>query len=111
MTYACVLIGSVFFRAPTVSAAVSLLAGMAGAHGVSVTAPPVDIAAAVEWFAALYAIVWLMPNTAEIFGTVEPAAALLRFRLSRRWALAIGGGFTLGVLSLGGASEFLYFQF
>ena len=111
LTYACVLIGSVFFRAPTVSAAVSLLAGMAGAHGVSVTAPPVDIAAAVEWFAALYAIVWLMPNTAEIFGTVEPAAALLRFRLSRRWALAIGGGFTLGVLSLGGASEFLYFQF
>jgi hypothetical protein len=73
----------------------------------------------VGWLVLLYGIVWGLPNTQQIFVRFEPALegvepglpAWLRWRPSLGWALTFGGLATLGLLSLGGTGEFLYFKF
>ena len=96
LTYLCVLVGSVFFRAPSVLAALNMLAGMVGLHGVGPGFPVpvalalhagalgaflqahgvIDIARwqetvralqAIGSLVGLYAIVRLLPNTQQIF--------------------------------------------
>lgn len=119
LTYLCVLIASVFFRAPSVSAAFDVLVGMAAGHGLSLPAPSVAGGLHLAHIAGLYAIVWLCPNTQQIMsryrpvlGDVEPPG-----RWGPAWspnrvaAMAIGCGATIGILALGGTTEFLYFQF
>ncbi|MBN8907687.1 MAG: hypothetical protein J0H99_13885, partial [Rhodospirillales bacterium] len=143
LTYLCVLVGSVFFRAPSVEAAMAMLAGMVGLHGAGpgvplpatwleglpdllrVAAQPSEwhaTAACVRqvlWLVALYAIVWGLPNTKQIFVRFHPALdpvqpgrpAWLRWAPNAPWALAVGALATVALLSLGGSREFLYFQF
>jgi D-alanyl-lipoteichoic acid acyltransferase DltB (MBOAT superfamily) len=146
LTYLCVLVAAVFFRAPSAGQAVSMLGAMLGLHGPGFVASipdafgrghvpgldnPLLVIHAANWqgiaaagltllrLSALYLIVWLMPNTQEIFAgydpaldPVEPASfKWLRWRISVRWAVALGCAATLAVLSVGGTSEFLYFQF
>jgi hypothetical protein len=148
LTYLCVLIGAVFFRAPSVPAALSLLAGMLGAHGSGPGFPVPDwlvqplggfgallhahgLVRPARWqemlralqtigsLACLYAIVWGLPNTQQIFTDRAPAldriergpATWLRWRSSLPWAVAFGFATTLGLLSASGTGEFLYFQF
>ncbi len=149
LTYLCVLVGAVFFRAPSVAAAISMLAGMVGLHGLGGGLPiPVGLLdpkqlppllsdlssiglvrfdaawseaattlGILAWFAALYGIVWLLPNTQQIFAryapTIEPVrpGALFQFSVAVPWAIVLGCGAALAVLSLGGSSEFIYFQF
>jgi alginate O-acetyltransferase complex protein AlgI len=148
LTYICVLVGSVVFRAPSVGAAVTLLGGMLGAHGVGSGFPVPAWAAwqtgtigaalhahgalvigrwqdtvhALESILALgglYAIVWLLPNTQQIFAdhretinaTPHTRLAWLRWRSSMGWAVALGCATVIGLLSVGGTGEFLYFQF
>jgi len=118
LTYACVLAGSVVFRAPSLGAAGEVFAGMLGSHGVAVALPDLRQGLEILQIAALYAIVWLAPNTQQIMRACEPvlgAASIPRSRLAWRpnlpWAAALGGAACLGLLSLGGSSEFLYFRF
>jgi hypothetical protein len=107
------------FRAPSITAACELLGGMIGLHGVSVAFGNVQIARDVVWLAALYAIVWGAPNTQQIMcdhapalGRINPGPlAALRWQPNLRWAAACGFAATLGLLSIGGTGEFLYFQF
>jgi alginate O-acetyltransferase complex protein AlgI len=72
------------------------------------------------WVALLFVIVWCFPNTQQIMHRFEPTlgriqpgpfSKILSWRPSLAWAAAIGAMLSLGVLSLGGTSEFLYFQF
>jgi D-alanyl-lipoteichoic acid acyltransferase DltB (MBOAT superfamily) len=123
LTYGCVLVGSVVFRAPSLPGAGHLLLGMAGLHGVS---PHLAydkqglkaLLRAVQ-LVVLYAIVWGAPNTQQIMRTCQPtlesvrAGALpwLAWRPSLPWAAAFGCAAALALLSLGGSGEFLYFQF
>jgi alginate O-acetyltransferase complex protein AlgI len=131
LTYLCVLAASVFFRAPSVGAAVSMLGAMAGRHGIGPLAPSSGTsiagtwdgashdAAQAAWLVALFAIVWFMPNTQQIFAAARPALgriapgplAWLRWRPSVGWAIALGLGCVIAVLSMGGSGEFLYFRF
>jgi len=124
LTYLAVMAGAVVFRAPSLGVAGHMLGGMAGLHGVGMPAAlsPRGLlrgARAVGWLAALYAIVWGAPNTQQIMRAVGPALDPVRagpwpwlvWRPSLPWALAIGGAAALGLLSLGGTSEFLYFRF
>jgi len=148
LTYASVLVASVFFRAPSVPAAVAMLGGMIGLHGIGPALPvPTDLLARfsallialhaqgavvpASWTAAgqaglgvlsiiaLYAIVWTLPNTAQIFAEFRPSltevmpASLgwLRWRPTPRWAVLMGCATTLAALAIGGTGEFLYFQF
>ncbi len=119
LTYLCVLVGSIFFRAPTVPDAIHVLAGMTGLHGLSLNAASAGSHAHVAHVAVLYAVVWLLPNSlqimaryAPVIGTVEPGPRWFP-TWSPGWASAVTIGFAaaIGVLALGGTTEFLYFQF
>jgi D-alanyl-lipoteichoic acid acyltransferase DltB (MBOAT superfamily) len=101
LTYLCVLVASVIFRAPTLDVAGTLLSGMVGLHpGGAYTHGALHAL----WLAGLGGIVWFMPNTQQI---VEHGD----WRPTRTWAIATGCAATLGILSLGGTHEFVYFQF
>jgi D-alanyl-lipoteichoic acid acyltransferase DltB (MBOAT superfamily) len=72
------------------------------------------------WLIILFVVIWTCPNTQQImyrFGPTltriqpGPLAGALSWRPNVVWACAIGAMLCLGVLSLGGTSEFLYFQF
>ncbi len=119
LTYLCVLLGAIVFRAPSLTAAVQLVAGMLGLHGVTVAAFDAHAWLAIAWLAGLYAIVWGAPNTQQIMrdyapalGRIQPGSlSSLRWQPTLRWAAAFGCAAALGLLSVGGTGEFLYFQF
>jgi alginate O-acetyltransferase complex protein AlgI len=131
LTYLSVLAASVFFRAPSVGAALSMLGAMTGLHGFGATTPASGPAMAgvwgdgardaadMIWLAGLFGIVWFLPNTQQIFASARPVLdritpgpmAWLRWRPSIGWAVAIGLGGVVAVLSMGGSGEFLYFRF
>jgi len=102
LTYGCVLVGAVFFRADSVTAAVQLLAGMGGLHGAEGPVPlpgaaaglfgPVgpllsrhglvsfgDMSGAAGRYAdaaalaLIYAVIWGLPNTQQIMARYRPA--------------------------------------
>jgi len=108
LTYVCVLVASVFFRAASLSDAGSVLAGMAGGHGVTF-APDIRMAGDICRLALLYAIVWAAPSTRRIMQGDPPGR--LTWRPSPRWAVAMGCAATAGLLAAGGTGEFLYFRF
>jgi alginate O-acetyltransferase complex protein AlgI len=107
LTYLCVLVGSVFFRATSATDAASMLAGMAGLHGTGVMEPDIRAAVDVVWLVSLYAVIWLAPTTRQWM----QGEARLAWKPSPRWAMAMGCAATLGLLAAGGSSEFLYFRF
>jgi alginate O-acetyltransferase complex protein AlgI len=115
LTYVCVLMGAVVFRAPSVGAALSMLGGMAGWHGIVLTAAdPHSLLHAWRdglWLAGLFAIVWFAPNTQQIMDQARPARLASGWQPTLPWAAAFGGAATLGLLSIGGTGEFVYFQF
>ncbi|HEY1934929.1 MAG TPA: MBOAT family O-acyltransferase [Acetobacteraceae bacterium] len=119
LTYGCVLLGSVFFRAPSVGAAGSMLSGMLGWHGVDVVPPAPRDVLDLLWLIALYAIVWGAPNTQQIMRDHAPALGRiaagplprLAWQPSLPWAVACGGAAALALLSIGGTGEFLYYRF
>jgi D-alanyl-lipoteichoic acid acyltransferase DltB (MBOAT superfamily) len=106
LTYVCVLVAGVVFRAETLSDAGSMLAGMAGWHGFGVPAPDLRGLADACWLAGLYAIVWLAPSTRQV---LEGERSV--WKPSPRWAVAMGCAATIGVLAAGGTGEFLYVRF
>jgi alginate O-acetyltransferase complex protein AlgI len=110
LTYLGVLVASVVFRAPDLTTAVSLLAGMAGMHGTAIDPQPdVHLALDTAWILGLYAIVWFAPSTRQMMlgGRIGPFGD----RSSTRWAVAMGCAATIGLLATGGGTEFLYFRF
>jgi len=109
LTYLCVLLASVFFRATTLSGAGSVLAGMAGLHGFEVTSPGIHTAGRICWLAGLYAIVWAAPTTRQVMQ--GEATAWLSWRPTPHWAVVMGCAATVGLLAAGGTGEFLYFRF
>jgi D-alanyl-lipoteichoic acid acyltransferase DltB (MBOAT superfamily) len=131
LTYLAVLTASVFFRAPSVGAAASMLSAMSGGHGIGPLMPAAGPAYAGAWgagwheaahgawLALLFAIVWFMPNTQQIFAAARPALgriapgpmSWLRWRPGIGWAVALGLGGVVAVLAMGGSGEFLYFRF
>jgi alginate O-acetyltransferase complex protein AlgI len=109
LTYLCVLAGSVLFRSTTAERAGSMLAGMAGLHGVGDLRPDIHVLAEVLWLVGLYAIVWLAPTTRQWM--LDEPAFRFAWRGSPRWAVVMGCAATLGLLAAGGTGEFLYFRF
>jgi alginate O-acetyltransferase complex protein AlgI len=126
LTYLCVLVGAVFFRAASVPAALGVLAGMTGLHGIEGPIPiPVSILGLLSpitgfasahgivtgtdpwavghiylrlvWLALVYLIIWTMPNTQQIMGRYRPALGWHgSAKLSFRMTPA--WGFVIGVI-------------
>ena len=128
LTFLAVVVAWVLFRAADIDAAGRVLTGMIGRHG----ALPEDMDKAQWssmttgwcWIGALLAIVWLAPNTQEIFRRYRleraaqwrPRLALvpmlaLRWRLSAAWACVMALGIGIAVLRMSRPTEFIYFQF
>lgn len=106
LTYLCVLVGVVLFRADSAGSAGFVMAGMAGLHGFGAIQPDIHALADVIWLAALYAIVWFAPATRQWIAGDRPGR-----RSAPHWAVVMGCAATLGVLAAGGTGEFLYFRF
>ena len=125
LTFSAVLVAQVFFRAPSISSALAMLAGMAGLHGVDwsptpfvlirhlalvgMAGPADNIAfakllnasaqqcAGDAWLIFLCVIVWACPNTKEIMSRNEfPAAAARKALL---WRPTIGWAAAIGAMS------------
>ena len=132
LTFICVVVAWVPFRAGNFAATETLLASMVGWHGwlpghIGVVALFGESAprwtGAWRWIAVLLPAVWLLPNTQEFFsryGTLPlrrhadaPLVPILgfRWRLSSFWAYASAVIAVVAVLYCSRASEFIYFQF
>jgi K+ transporter len=109
LTYLCVLAGAVLFRSTTIARASSMLAAMAGLHGLGDLQPDIHVPAQLLWLVILYAIVWLAPTTRQ-WMLAEPAHRFA-WHPSPSWAVVMGCAATLAVLAAGGTSEFVYFRF
>lgn len=113
--YIAALVAFAFFRAASVSDALHVLAGMAGLQTFGANLSRSTLLQ----LAALLLIVWFAPNTQQIMTRFEPALgraivnpyAGLIWNPAAKWAVAAGGLAALGILALGGTTEFLYFQF
>ena len=118
LTFVAVMVAWVFFRAPDLTSAMAVLAGMAGLNGFSMVAT-LDLRA---WglLVAAAVIAFFMPNSNEIFFSAKereaqrlPSSATSRaaWSPSLRWGLAAGLVFALCLLNMDTAKEFIYAQF
>ena len=139
LTFLCVVLAWVVFRAPDLHTAIGIFRGMFGGNGVSL---PVSLLVSlgkpgawlqglgvriadeanfgVNWILALLAIAWFLPNTQQVFARFRPGlggyggAGEARFL---RWAPNLLSALITGLLTyealirLTKVSEFLYFQF
>ena len=123
ITFVCVTVSMIIFRAENLHTASNLLHGIAGLHGFGLRSGPgpkvVALTLAIPAF-----IVFCCPNTLQILSRFEPAlgwesapshSVLSGWRLiwqpSLLWATAVAVILAVGILNLGGNSEFLYWQF
>jgi alginate O-acetyltransferase complex protein AlgI len=132
LTFLCVVLSLVFFRAANVHDALHVVATMAGFHGAGTgfAAFPYlnDIPTVSRFMASLkpallalaicFSIVWGMPNTQEILGQlphdqVRTPSLLprLMWSASATWSLGIAMLFCISLLLLDASTRFLYFQF
>lgn len=117
-TYLSVLVASVFFRAPSVSAAMNVLGGMLGLSGWESQAPAAGLLHG-AFLVVLCFIVWFLPNSQQIMRHYDPVLdevdppypVRLAWQPNSGSALALGVSAAIGILALGGTTEFLYFQF
>ena len=124
LTFLCVILAWVFFRAETFEGALRVLRGMIGIDGKLWTLAPVHWDRGGWLILAGLAIVWLAPNTYQILSRYRPVLPFdrglrqtrepgfhFRWRATPGWAYGMGVVATLGLLYLGRITEFLYFRF
>jgi alginate O-acetyltransferase complex protein AlgI len=126
LTFLCVLVTLVFFRANSVRQALSLLAGMIGIHGAGPSAFALsheenERNTFIRIVIGLF-IVWVMPNTQQILSRFKPSLAAKMVSESTNprgllwvpravWAVPLGGILFFSLVHLQDPSTFLYFQF
>lgn len=135
LTFFCVVVAWVIFRADDLDAATLMLKAMSGFHGFATPEslsggagfadrfnPMIFKGAGLKWIAVLLLTVRFLPNTQEIMRNYQPVigqeqdqpAGLGKFvawKPSGGWAFIIACLALLALLNLSRASEFLYFQF
>ena len=138
LTFICVVVAWVFFRATSLDAAMSVLKGMISFHGMALPIEwraffDTNIAWASSWFAflpldafggvrqfgwtvSLLAIIWIFPNSQTLIARARNGRLAVFFS-HERWAWMSLGGFAVTLFLLAaingshGASEFIYFNF
>jgi len=122
LTFLCVVVAMVFFRAQSVTAAMAILSGMVGLSELSTKFDKSDFLTV----ALLLAFVWLMPNVQQWMARFQTSLDarprehwLLRWLPITAWSPTPAVGFAIGVLAFFALAvafsvaptEFLYFQF
>ena len=123
ITFVCVAASMVIFRSPNLKTATHLLQGMVGLHGIGLSSG-LGLKKIAIWITAAAVIAFAFPNTLQILSRFEPAlgwkpslrdAAItttsFAWKPSLAWAVVVAVIVAVGVLNLGGQSEFLYWQF
>jgi alginate O-acetyltransferase complex protein AlgI len=120
LTYLCVLVGAVVFRAASLGDAAEVLSGMIGLHGIAAGGPTPEraLTLARDWalIGCLGALALGAPNSQQIMRDYAPVLGRVvgtgwAWRPSLGWAMAFGCLGALGLLAIGGSGEFLYYQF
>jgi len=118
LTFLCVLVSWVFFRADSFASALAVLSSMAGSQGFSVASTPLIGSTETLLVAGAMLIAWLAPNTMQILHAAEPCLnhteakpCWLTWRLNWRWATITALLAVLSLQSMSKISHFLYFQF
>ncbi|MDP9127954.1 MAG: MBOAT family protein [Pseudomonadota bacterium] len=141
LTYSCVLVAQVFFRASSIDNALDVLHSMAGLTPYVPSPNPHPTYDFIEsilrdtghdigpWLLQLrfdapltlalgYCIVWGLPNALEVMAKARPSltpiethASLLQWRPTISWGLGMGLMAATAMLAIAGTKEFLYFQF
>ena len=126
ITFLAVVVAWVFFRAPDVGSALSILHAMCGLDGVSLAPGAIGTTyrpGAIAWLMALLAFVWILPNTYQLMDRFPPAlpvpqrspvAAPLRFLRwapTWTWAAAFCALAIASLLGISSESVFIYYQF
>ena len=114
ITFLCVLVGEVLFRAPSFPDALHTYSDLIGKHGLGQAWPIGEVVL----IACLFAVIWLMPNTQEILGETRhddlPNWSLfsgVRWRATFLWWIASTLAFAVSMFYSTANSTFLYFQF
>jgi alginate O-acetyltransferase complex protein AlgI len=102
LTFGAVTVGWAFFRAPSLRDALSLIASMAGGHGVG----NIEV---IRNYAGAPFVLLAIVGLALTQLPVEPWQLEIRPRLVT--GLAVGVIFALAVMALGGQNPFLYMQY
>ena len=139
LTFFCVVVAWVFFRAEDLTSAFEMLRSMFGLNGLSLpegfAAGPlgklplegwlrfegmfhnglVDPVRAISTIGVALLIAWLLPNSQEFVDGMErrlrKSHRALRWRPSFAWGIIMGVCFGVSVSLLSGETPFLYFQF
>jgi D-alanyl-lipoteichoic acid acyltransferase DltB (MBOAT superfamily) len=125
VTFLLVLVGWVFFRAESFSAAIKVLEGMVGLHGLSFGTEGLNLnlKEATKMVAMFLVVVWVFPNSHELLAAHTPAleyaqdppprwlGRLLTWRPNLLWALLLAALMVAGILNLSRPSDFIYWQF
>ena len=133
LCFAAVVVGWVFFRAPSLGSAFEMLSGMAGLHGAGWPTAVAGMLGSAEtggagrfsatqagWLLAAMGIAFFAPNSMQWLAGLDPRAVAVgdsrpaggaRWRLSGAFACGTGLLAVACLLRLNRGSEFLYFQF
>ena len=131
LTFLCVVVAWVFFRATSFSTAWTILGSMFLRNGISLAHDGMfpngllEPGMAIRWLVVLALIAWLAPNTQELMARYRPALGFrsaengadryrwLQWRPSYVWSLVIAllCAVALANMWIGDNAEFLYFQF
>lgn len=127
LTFACIVVSLVFFRANSIQQAFSIVGGMVGLHGMNGALAttwydPTDMHRALPLIAVGLAIIWGLPNTHQMLTHFKPSLEktaweqqgvpkVLTWAPNRVWALVVGALFFVVLVKLQQPATFLYFQF
>jgi D-alanyl-lipoteichoic acid acyltransferase DltB (MBOAT superfamily) len=126
ITFACVAASMVIFRSANLKTATDMLQGMLGLHGIGLSGlgRGIGFRRMAFWIAVPAFIAFACPNTLQILSQYEPAlgwkpsphdGTTAQTRVlwgpSLAWAVVVSMIAAIGILYLGGQSEFLYWQF
>ena len=121
LTFFAVVVGWVFFRAESLTAARAMLEGMAGLHGISKADPYYFGAPELKGLLVMFVVAWGLPNVQQLlhrYGPVletypgeSPAPGRLIWRPTAGWAALTAALFIAAAVNLTRVSEFLYYQF
>jgi D-alanyl-lipoteichoic acid acyltransferase DltB (MBOAT superfamily) len=128
LTFACVLVGQIFFRAESARDAFYVMGTLVGMHGGASLSgfgsvhlrSGFALSATRLWpvLAVMFFICWALPNTQEILGQVEEnertrsvGMSRLRWRPNVVWACAVLVVTTAAMAMMYATTSFLYFQF
>ena len=126
LTFVAVVVAWVFFRAPDMETAFSILHAMSGMNGITLAPGALGTtyrAGELAWLAALLAFVWILPNTYQLMDRFPPALPAaeqsavarplrwLQWRPTWAWAAAFSVLAIASVLAISRESAFLYYQF